>query len=140
MFAHDNNTIYYPVAGDRVFAVSIAALVGKARVALADNAGGSGGPAGPSPWQADTRVTDVAEVLHHEDGTPRDTVSFGVGADGERAAAMMVGRGPLHPADLLAALSVWADYCDEHDALLDRGCEEDEAMAWAGSPMVATSG
>lgn len=136
MFAHDNETIFYPVAGDRVFAVSIAALVSKARSAIDSNDGGIA-PAGPSPWAADTRVVDVAEMLHHEDGTPRDTVSFGVGD--LRVAAMVAGRGRLSPVDLLAAVSVWADYADEADALLDRGCEEDEAMAYAGSALVAAA-
>lgn len=137
MFAHDNETIFYPVAGDRVFTVSIAALVSKAREAIDDNADGAGSPSGPSPWQTDTRIVDVAEMLHAEDGTPRDTVSFGVGD--VRVAAMMPGRGDLTPAELLDAVSVWADYADVAAALLDRGCEVDEAMAYAGSSMVAAA-
>lgn len=133
MFLTDNESVYYNLGPDRVFGVRVDKLLAGMAVAERDGNGGGMGPAGVSPWAADTAVASHDDLVMREDGEPRDLVTFELADRG--VLAMIPGRGRTPVAYLRDAISLWADYCDEADALLNRGSTMGEAMAYAGLGM-----
>ena len=130
MYCHDSKVLYYVIAGDRVFCCPLSVVLVRGVDDATGDGRGAGGPAGPSPFNPETAVVGLAEMLLDEAGEQRSLAPLGltsqVGVD------MLAKANGVRPTELLSAVSLWSDYCDEVSGHLDTGVLEEDAFRIAG--------
>lgn len=141
MYCHDSKVIYYVIAGDRVFCCSLASVLAGHAQAVKEGETNGIGPAGRSPFASDTAVVGLAEMLVDEHGEQRSLAplaldsrtGFDLLAGVLRVPVGRLGQFMVPMAeDIVAAISVWSDFCDEVSGHMDDGAEQEDAFAMAG--------